>query len=359
MPDPASVAPERDPFLRVLWRHRGDRRAVPLLLQTAQREHGWVSRHHLELMAAVMDVPVEDLDQQVAAHADLRTAPAGGHLVQTCDGLGCQQVASDGLQEVLAQELGIEPGQTTADGRVTWRVVPCLGACERAPAMTVDGHVLGPLAAGDAVALLRRARAGNLPAAPPATDLPPLPGRAVRLTGRVRRPGLVRVQPTTTLSDLVERMGGGTADGTAIKAILCGGRLLHSSQVGEPLPPPDAEETAGRTLQILVLDETACVVDLMVLLLSRAASRACGRCTLGRLGTRRMSSLAAAIRRGAGAGGIEDLRTLGQQVIDGARCTNCGKAASTAVDALAAFPGEVRAHAVAGCCAAGTCGGRP
>lgn len=175
----------------------------------------------------------------------------------------------------------------------------------------------------------------------------------------MRHPCLTRVQPETTLTDLVALAGGERLGGAPLKAVLCGGRLIPARQTGVRLPAPDGLEAGGRPLQILVLDESTCVVDLMVVLSSRAAAWACGRCTLGRLGTRRMVSMAEMIRHGAGADGIEALRAMGRQVAAGARCGGCRDPASAVADALAAFPEEVWAHAVAGRCTAGTCGVAP
>ena len=42
------------------------------------------------------------------------------------------------LIDYLAQRLGIQPGETTADGRVTLLAAECLGACDFAPAMLVN-----------------------------------------------------------------------------------------------------------------------------------------------------------------------------------------------------------------------------
>jgi NADH-quinone oxidoreductase subunit E len=42
------------------------------------------------------------------------------------------------LRAQLAQTLGVEPGQTTADGRFTVLENQCLGACDHAPVFMID-----------------------------------------------------------------------------------------------------------------------------------------------------------------------------------------------------------------------------
>ena len=47
------------------------------------------------------------------------------------------QRAGDKLRERLEQKLGIRYGQTTTDDRFTLLPIPCLGTCDRAPAMLI------------------------------------------------------------------------------------------------------------------------------------------------------------------------------------------------------------------------------
>ena len=42
------------------------------------------------------------------------------------------------MLDYLCEKLGIRPGETTADGRVTLEFAECLGACDIAPAMLAD-----------------------------------------------------------------------------------------------------------------------------------------------------------------------------------------------------------------------------
>ena len=48
----------------------------------------------------------------------------------------------------IEKELGVAPGETTADGRFTFELTNCIGACDQAPAMLVDDEVYGELTPG-------------------------------------------------------------------------------------------------------------------------------------------------------------------------------------------------------------------
>ena len=45
----------------------------------------------------------------------------------------------------IGEVLGISPGETTADGRFSFELTNCIGACDQAPAMLVDDEVHGQL----------------------------------------------------------------------------------------------------------------------------------------------------------------------------------------------------------------------
>jgi NADH-quinone oxidoreductase subunit E len=55
-----------------------------------------------------------------------------------CRGLACMLRGSDDLLSHVCTKLGVHPGQTTADGKITLEVAECIGACEGAPAALVD-----------------------------------------------------------------------------------------------------------------------------------------------------------------------------------------------------------------------------
>jgi NADH-quinone oxidoreductase subunit E len=85
-------------------------------------------------------------------------APHGTTRAWVCRSISC---ALRGGEEVLAHlchKLGVEPGQTTADGRVTLEYAECLGACDFAPCMLAGSQLvkdLTPEAAEEFIATCR------------------------------------------------------------------------------------------------------------------------------------------------------------------------------------------------------------
>lgn len=64
-------------------------------------------------------------------------APSGRVRIWVCRSLSCAALGGEDLLDYLCERLGVRPGETTADGRVTLEVAECLGACDFAPAILV------------------------------------------------------------------------------------------------------------------------------------------------------------------------------------------------------------------------------
>ncbi len=64
--------------------------------------------------------------------------PLGRHRVWVCRSLSCAAREGETLLEYLCEQLGIQPGETTDDSRITLEFAECLGACDFAPAILVD-----------------------------------------------------------------------------------------------------------------------------------------------------------------------------------------------------------------------------
>ena len=66
--------------------------------------------------------------------------PVGKYHIQVCTTTPCWLRGSDDVMKVIKDKLGLEPGQTTADGKFTLSEVECLGACVNAPMMQINDN---------------------------------------------------------------------------------------------------------------------------------------------------------------------------------------------------------------------------
>jgi NADH-quinone oxidoreductase subunit E len=65
-------------------------------------------------------------------------APQGRYRVWVCRSISCAACGGERLLEHLSARLGVKPGQTSRDGRVSLEFAECLGACDFAPAILVN-----------------------------------------------------------------------------------------------------------------------------------------------------------------------------------------------------------------------------
>jgi NADH-quinone oxidoreductase subunit E len=127
----------------ILRRYPADRRPAALLpvLRTAQELFGHLSPEVQSLAAARLDVSPARVDEVATFYVMFHTRPVGRHVVEMCTNVSCCLTGAERIWEHLRTKLGVEPGQTTADGRITLREVECLGSCGTAPAMLVDDEM--------------------------------------------------------------------------------------------------------------------------------------------------------------------------------------------------------------------------
>lgn len=125
----------------------GNRQREHLLidLSQAQRRDGGVSAAVMQELAAEIDVSLSDVYGVTSFYSFLSTRPLGRHVIRICRSVPCFLKSADSLAAQLADELGVQPGKTTADGRFSLELVNCIGACDVAPAMLVDDDVHGDL----------------------------------------------------------------------------------------------------------------------------------------------------------------------------------------------------------------------
>lgn len=107
-------------------------------MRIVQQHRGWVSDEALADIAAFLGMTTDELDGVATFYPMIYRSPVGRHVVQYCDSISCWIMGTDEVRQGLSAHLGIEPGETTPDGRFTLLPIVCLGTCDHAPAMMVD-----------------------------------------------------------------------------------------------------------------------------------------------------------------------------------------------------------------------------
>ncbi|MBF0332165.1 MAG: NADH-quinone oxidoreductase subunit NuoE [Alphaproteobacteria bacterium] len=146
------------------------RSAVMPLLDLAQRQEGWVSKAAMDHVAAMLSMPPIRVYEVATFYSMFQLKPVGEHHVQVCTNLPCWLRGSDEVAHACKKTLGVDFGETTADGRFTLSEVECLGACVNAPMMQIGDDYYEDLDAESAARILDTIKRGERPKPGPQID---------------------------------------------------------------------------------------------------------------------------------------------------------------------------------------------
>lgn len=124
--------------------HYEDPRAASIeALKIVQKARGWVPDGAADAIGAILGIPASDVEGVATFYSQIFRQPVGRHIIRVCDSMTCFIGGHENVLGSIKSELGIVPGQTTADGRFTLLPVCCLGNCDKAPAIMIDDETFG------------------------------------------------------------------------------------------------------------------------------------------------------------------------------------------------------------------------
>jgi bidirectional [NiFe] hydrogenase diaphorase subunit len=136
-------------------RHQYKSDALIEVLHKAQEAFGYLEEDVLIYVARGLKLPLSKVYGVATFYHLFSLKPSGAHTCVVCLGTACYVKGGDKVMQALELELGIKPGETTGDGRVSLVAARCLGACGIAPAVVFDGTVAGKLEPEGALARVK------------------------------------------------------------------------------------------------------------------------------------------------------------------------------------------------------------
>ncbi len=170
------------------------------------------------------------------------------------------------------------------------------------------------------------------------------------LAGKIARGGLIEVPMGTSLKEIVFDIGGGTSEGLDFKAVQMGGPsggVIPASMADTPVDYDSITKTGAimGSGGLIVMDESACMVDVAKFFLNFTQDESCGKCTFCRIGTLRMREVLDRISRGEGKEeDIGHLEELAQGVKKASLCGLGQTAPNPVLTTLRYFRDEYEAH---------------
>ncbi len=126
------------------------------IMQKAQDLFGYLSLDTQELIADSLGIPVTDVYGVATFYAQFSLKPKGDNVISVCTGTACYVKGAQAVLDKVVEILGINPGETSEDGKFTIQETRCLGCCGLAPVMTINGTVYGRLTPADIKGILEQ-----------------------------------------------------------------------------------------------------------------------------------------------------------------------------------------------------------
>jgi NADH-quinone oxidoreductase subunit E len=143
---------------KTIKKYGGKRPRMIAILQDIQAEYGYLPEDALRMVAQETGRPLVDVFGLASFYHSFSLKPRGKHLVSVCLGTACHVRAGAQVGSEFERRLGVQPGDTTADGQFTLETVNCLGCCAIGPVVVIDGKYHGQVTVRDVPNLIKGCR---------------------------------------------------------------------------------------------------------------------------------------------------------------------------------------------------------
>jgi NADH-quinone oxidoreductase subunit F len=190
-PDSGWYGGERDQRSRHLAEGgRNVREQRPLLipaLHAVQGSVGWISPGALNYVCRRLGVPPAEAYGVASFYALFALDPQPPTVFHVCDDIACATRGAEALCAELETQFG-PPGAASTDGAATWKRSPCLGLCEKAPAVfcqRAEGRADYTVAPAEVTRILSGLSGGEVAMRQPGGSTPQVGQADLTLLGRV------------------------------------------------------------------------------------------------------------------------------------------------------------------------------
>jgi formate dehydrogenase subunit gamma len=139
--------------------HQGKIGALLPVLHSIQEKLGHIPSESVPMIASAMSLSRAEVNGVMSFYHDFRTEPSGEHILHLCRAEACQAMGSRELEDHVKARLGIDYGETTADGLFTLEPVYCLGNCACAPSLRLNDDLHARVTAATFDALVAQVEA--------------------------------------------------------------------------------------------------------------------------------------------------------------------------------------------------------
>ena len=146
----------------IIAENKGKQGALIQVLHEAQLIYGYLPIEVQKVIAEGMNIPLAEVYGVVTFYAQFSLKPKGEYKISICLGTACYVKGADLVLDKFKEQLNIEVGDCTADGKFSLDACRCIGACGLAPVLTVNDKVFPSMTPDAASQLICDLREGKV-----------------------------------------------------------------------------------------------------------------------------------------------------------------------------------------------------
>jgi len=128
---------------KILSKYAVDKSNLIQILNEVQEAYGYIPKNAQFAISEYLQMPMAEIYGVITFYSRFTLKPKGKYNVAVCLGTACFVKGSEKVLDRLKEKLGIDVGETTADGKFSIEATRCIGACGLAPVFTVNDEVYG------------------------------------------------------------------------------------------------------------------------------------------------------------------------------------------------------------------------
>jgi NADH-quinone oxidoreductase subunit E len=128
---------------KILSHHKGEKGDLIPILQEAQENFGYLPAEVMQKIAKFLRLPESTVYGVGTFYAQFTFIPTGRKKVRVCRGTACHVRGGARILREVEKQLGIKPGETSADMEYSLETIACFGSCALAPVMVINKNVYG------------------------------------------------------------------------------------------------------------------------------------------------------------------------------------------------------------------------
>ncbi len=144
----------------ILSRYReGSHESLIPILQDVQEVEGYLSENAIVQIGSFLRMSTTKIYGLATFYDRFRFFPCGKVHLRICNGTSCFINGATSVINAVREELGVEPGQTTRDGRFSYELTACMGGCNEGPVICTDDNYYTHVRSEDIPAMISKLKA--------------------------------------------------------------------------------------------------------------------------------------------------------------------------------------------------------